>query len=55
MLQDTCDLMFATDDSFVLVQIVYPIYSHFAQKSWTICVIEIRDSFYFPRHEQSPL
>ena len=30
-------------------------YSHFAQKPWKICVIEIWDSFFFSRHEQPPL
>ena len=46
--------MFATDDSFVLVQTVYPI-PILRKKSWTIYVIEIRDSFYFSRREQPSL
>ena len=39
---------------FVLLQTVYPI-PILRKKSWTIYVIEIRDSFYFSRHEQPSL
>ena len=55
--------MYATDDSFVSVQTVQPIpifcnrvlWGSYVQTLDTVCVIEIRDSFFFSRHAQPPL